>query len=246
MNCLPTLKEADALPDLIFVQEQTSTLLNKNNHFDINLESDSASWNFIIEQLFVYVSYSVIKTKIYNEKKIIMTADSIFLNLVEWGTKHLKEHNLFIFKMLNVIMNCTSEYYKTNGKDSINSAPFGEHYLYFDQQQEWAKNLKKHDKVDYVKKTPDGRNIWVPAEVVGTFSQSGKLEVKYLNDTQVYLVYNLIVVRKFGEMKESYQWRENLQSGQRIMYFFDNKWSEFEIFSVDKNGTIEISEVIDG
>lgn len=82
MNCLPTLKEADALPDLLNVLQFSETLLSRDNFFDLNLEADSASRNFIIDQLFSYVSYSVIKTKIYNDKKIIKTADSIFLNLV--------------------------------------------------------------------------------------------------------------------------------------------------------------------
>lgn len=117
MNFLPTLKEAEALPDLIFVLDLTKTLKEEKNYFDSNFENDKASRNFIIDQLFTYVSYSVIKTKIYNEKKIIRTADLIFENLVEWATKNIEEENIFLVKMLNVIINSHAEYYKTNGRD---------------------------------------------------------------------------------------------------------------------------------
>jgi hypothetical protein len=96
-------------------------LKSKDNFFDGNLEADSTFRNFIIEQVFSFVPYSVIKTKIYNDKNIIKTADSLFLNLIHWGTNHIKEQNIFIMKMLNIIMNSSAEYYKTNGKDSLNN-----------------------------------------------------------------------------------------------------------------------------
>jgi len=36
-------------------------------------------------------------------------------------------------KMLNIIMNSSAEYYKTNGKDSINNQPFGEPYPFLEE-----------------------------------------------------------------------------------------------------------------
>lgn len=117
MNFLPTLKEAEALPDLTFVLDLSKTLKEENNFFDLNFHNDKTSRNFIIDQLFTYVSYSVIKTKIYNEKKIIRTADFMFENLVQWATYHIEEENIFLMKLLNVIINSNAEYYKTNGRD---------------------------------------------------------------------------------------------------------------------------------
>lgn len=82
MQVLPTVKEAEALPDLTFLLSLSQSLLQSPSQFDLNLESDSSFRNFVIEQLFTFVCFSVIKTKIYNEKQIIHTADSLFLNLV--------------------------------------------------------------------------------------------------------------------------------------------------------------------
>lgn len=57
-------------------------------------------------------------------------------------------------------------------------------------------------------------------------------------------MFNLIGMRKYGEKNESYNWRRNLKEKDRVMFYFDDKWSEFEVVTLDGEGMIEISEVI--
>lgn len=70
--------------------------------------------------------------------------------------------------------------------------------------------------------------------------------MRYLKDKGINFVYNLIGVRKHGEKKESYKWREDLKEGDRLLFFDDAKWGEFEVVSRDENQMLEISEIIDG
>ena len=51
-------------------------------------------------------------------------------------------------------------------------------------------------------------------------------------------------MRKYGEKNESYNWRRNLKEKDRVMFYFDDKWTEFEVVTLDGEGMIEISEVI--
>lgn len=53
-------------------------------------------------------------------------------------------------------------------------------------------------------------------------------------------------MRKYGEKKSSYEWREKLKVGDRVLFYFDRKWSEFEIMQREENGQINISEIING
>lgn len=57
-------------------------------------------------------------------------------------------------------------------------------------------------------------------------------------------MFNLIGVRKYGEKNESYNWRRNLKEKDRVMFFFEDKWAEFEVVTLDGEGMIEISEVV--
>jgi hypothetical protein len=49
MNSLHTVHETDALPDLLFVLSLSENIVKKENLFDLNLEADETSRNFIIE-----------------------------------------------------------------------------------------------------------------------------------------------------------------------------------------------------
>ena len=80
----------------------------------------------IVQDLFVHVAREVLKTRIYNEKKIIQVSDQLFQNLVIWATLNLNTNKKTLIRLLNTIMDYQADFFKVNGREVFESCPFGE------------------------------------------------------------------------------------------------------------------------
>lgn len=66
--------------------------------------------------------------------------------------------------------------------------------------------------------------MWLPATIIEPLSPSGKLEIQYTNQDDISFIYSLIGVRRHGEKRMDYEWREKLKERDIVLYYYEREW----------------------
>lgn len=232
MSALPTSKEMDSLPHLKVLNTLTSQIsLNKKHPFNTLIKNNQIINEMVIRDLFTFISHSVIKTRIYNNKEIVKIADELFMKLVKWGSMNLYMKNVYSLEMLNVIINSSAEYYKTNGKESAHLYPFGEKLEMSEEHTQWVDELENGDRVDCLN-SASNKKCWAVAEIINKDWNSVK--VRYVNNNKESYIYNkYFEFMKVGTRKEYYDWRMELKVGDNVdFYSYKENWKGFVVKEV--------------
>ena len=233
MTALPTARESEALPDLQVLLKHSHNLVNKPDHpLNSLLHKDDTLRRVIVFQLFEYVAYSVIKARIYNNKEIVRVADRLFCNLVVWSTRQLGRYQKEYLSLLNTIINKGADYYKSNGKESINVFPFGEQLDVSDELKEWVDGLQEGDEVDCLKNY-GGRKIWSRGKILS--NEYNLVKVRFSNDNyDSYIQNKYFELAQLGTREQDFDWRENISEGDEVDYYNIRKdWKRYKVLEIE-------------
>ena len=231
MAALPTSKEMDSLPHLKTLNDLIIPISEDKKHPFNNLIKNQKIKEMVIRDLFSYICHAIIKTRIYNNKEIVKIADEIFVKLIKWGTTHLYLKNKYILELLNIIINSSAEYYKTNGKESCHLFPFGEKLEMSDEHIQWVDELKKGDKIDCLN-SASNKKCWAQGEIVSKDWNS--IKVRFLNNNKESYFYNkYFEFMPTGTREKYYNWRLKLKEGDKVdFYSYKENWRGFVVKQV--------------
>ena len=232
MSALPTSREKEALPPLKALKHLTANL-SHSHPLNTQITKHPILKEFLIKDLFTYVSREIIKTRVYNDKEIVRVADSIFMNLVKWSSFLINLNDIFLVDLLNVIVNVNAEYYRTNGIESIHLFPFGEELEPSAGHKEFVDNLEIGAKIDFLNSVGNKKS-WAVGEVLEKDWNSVK--IRCLNDShKCYITNKYFEILPLNKKKNDYFWRYDVKVGDKVDFFdFRRNWKSYEVTHVEE------------
>lgn len=227
MKVLPTSREMDAKEDLLFLQTHTCTIPPKT--FE-TLQKSTPLQNLIITDLFNSVATAFIKTRIYNNKSLIKTTDTLFKNLTIFISKNIKKATAPYFQLLNTIINPSGDFFKNNGQELVHKYPFGVLLEITESHKNWVDSLKIGDKVDFLRGAQDYK-IWTRAVVL---EDDYHFKIKFLGSDGTHYVRNQYYdLMPFKSLSKDFEWREGLAVGDFVDYYrYKSKWNVYKVLEV--------------
>ena len=185
---------------------------------------------YLLNRLFTPVAKAIMKARVYNDAEIVPQADRLFSALIRWATREIKRDKAWYFSLLNAIINKSSDYYKSQGKESKEMYPFGELLEPSSSMKTWVTNLKNGDMVDCIKSYAS-KKIWSRAELIK--SEYNMLKVKFIDDDLETFIQN-----KFFELAPlksksiDFEWRQQLKKGDKVDYY--SYHTDWQCYIVEK------------
>lgn len=230
---LPTARESEALPDLIFTRKLAEFLDNTDlPKFDAQIESTSKLQEILFEDYLQGVCSDIIKARVYNNKEIIKIADGIFIHLISYCTKKLSTENAYYYNIINTILDKSVDYYTINGKEwNLFEWAFGDLLKVPEESAEFLKTLKKGDFVDCWKSQAYQKS-WSRATYEGY--ETGLARIRFFGDVNVtFLNTPIFEIAKLGTKSIDFEWRENLQVGDLVDYYhYKINWALYRVVKV--------------
>jgi hypothetical protein len=247
---LPTSKETAALPFLEILGDSLIDLLEQSKYLEIYqlIHPHRKIMVLVFIELFQGTVEAVFRGKLYNEKKIVQSADIIFIKLVELCSRLISSlpeaENEFVLSVLSTILDKQKDFYKNVGKESISTHPFGEPLFPSGDKKVWVEEtLNEGMKVDCVR-VKNGQKLWVRGLYLKG-SSPAFCKVRYEADgTEGFLNNKYMEVAPLGTFTEDESWRDQLKEGDYIdLYSLNNKWGLAQIEKVERVKLFISSEV---
>ena len=239
--CLPTARETEALPFLELLGDQLIDLLDQERYlafFDEICKNENLIEIFF-EDLFQGTVDAVYKGKLYHEKKIVQTADIIFLKLVELSTNLLKLHpkgeNFYVLNLVGRILDRRMEYYRNTGREAIQSYPFGELLRPDKNKKVWVEeSIQEGMPIDCVRVT-NGKKMWGRGIYLGG-ANSSFCRVRYQPDgSDGYLTNKHQELAPYKSRSIDWNWRTQIKVGDYLDVFtLTKKWMLARVLKVKK------------
>jgi ubiquitin C-terminal hydrolase len=218
MVALPTIRESEAYPDLVSVNEFMSVLVGQHGPIvEEQLNRMPQLEKTILGELVEGVCGDILRAKIYSNKEIVKVADEIFQKAVAFSTRRLALEKKADFAILSLILNKSIDYYKNNGVQSnLYEFPFGEQLQVGGESKQWLSHLKKGDVVDCLK-SGGGAKMWSRAVVES--AEGASKRVRFFGE----LISSLVNCPEFemaplASRSHDFDWRESLEVGDFVDY----------------------------
>jgi ubiquitin carboxyl-terminal hydrolase 34 len=238
MSVLPTAREAEALPELRLLRDVAE---NVKTNLRSHIGQHPTFEKYLVEESFAAVAIAVIKTKLYKDKEIIRVADSMFVHLVAWATLEYHASKIYFLNLLNVIIDKSADYYKTNGKEQLYSYPFGEPREPDPKIVEFVNNLREGMEVDCIRHS-GGKRIWTRGKICGM--EMNFIKIRYIGEYgENYIQHKYFEIAPKGSRETDIEWREGLKPGDLIDYdntVYRPQWKPNKITDTS------VTELVDG
>ena len=146
---LPTIRETEALSDLVLVNQLLSVLISHQRPLiEQQLDTHSKLEKLFLGDLVEGVCGDILRAKIYSNKEIVRVADEIFQKAVAFSASRLSKERQSDFAILSLLLDKNNDFYKNNGTQSnFYEYPFGDQLQANQETLAWLSQLKKGDVV---------------------------------------------------------------------------------------------------
>ena len=239
---LQSQKEAEAIPDMIYIIEFMEKLLSVDPCFTQQesltelIQALPEFLNYLVDTFFPDVTTLIFKAGMFPNQNVLGYTARYLELIVMLSMKLFREGHPLMIRNIDQVLSPDKSYYIGNSAAKVDPyfQPFGDRLVDEEEHTKFCQSLQPGDLVDAVKSSQgDTKTIW--SRGVVTDVKEYNVYVSFCGENQTGMKERFLKKAPFqiglpGTRAEDFDWRQALDKGQRADVYMSQKgWLLFEV-----------------